>query len=686
MANTSDYNNKVRYNKGIQQYNNSVKIVDSVTGQIVEILHIGDSTRVARNKDKLDRDEAIQHKTTIKSNLLGQFIGYDKTKKYLNASSCVNALGTNISNYIKMKLETTGDKELDLGAVNDDIVKEDLRFKNYIKTGTDLDKSYKASDGIQRLASNMGIGLGECTVMNPSFQFNKRDDVRTNPIYTKIGRVYSSQVMRNWPVVLFQPGRLKYNNGFFKMLGLGSGAGVTEALIRTGGEGLGGKLASLFSVITDAVGVVGTCASAIFGGSRVCQFKQNINLYNQYFRFLAMDLAAMMGLFDGAKYNGSTTDLNLTHVLSTTSLSRNGNEAGLGTYLYNQYIPFRCTKGVVGSESFSNATTTNPLMEQMNDQAESNSEESQGTTDGNVLAAAGQKIKNGLLNIAGKFSEQAMILSGRGRITLPDVFSSSSFSRSFSCNFTFHSPYGDNMSIFENCYIPFLMLLAMGIPRQTGKLSYTSPFAVRVFIKNHIMINYGMIESISVTRGGDSNDWTPSGYPKTLSVSVSIKDMEPNVTLPLASRGPLRMGLEAMFPSTGMSEYLASLGGLSLDEMSRITGPTFRRAKSMFMGGWTAKMNIDNMTSTVLNNNFMANIAGMFTSVDIDRYNKLGDVTGMQYTKNDIKISQGYPGSIVHSISVTGTKERYGDFHVENAAEKAGIEAIIKDMDDTIYP
>ena len=178
------------------------------------------------------------------------------------------------------------------------------------------------------------------------------------------------------------------------------------------------------------------------------------------------------------------------------------------------------------------------------------------------------------------------------------------------------------MSIFENLYIPFLTLLAFSAPRQIGKMSYTSPFALQVNVKNHVFIPTAMVESLSVTRGQDSNDWTPSGYPKTLSVELTIKDCEPNIALPLASRGPIRSAMEIMFPATGISEYLMSLGGLTLRDMNLFSGSRIDRAKQMFFATWNSKLDWDNISSSIMNTSWLQNITNLVITTDKDAINQ----------------------------------------------------------------
>ena len=686
----------LNYDLGLQ----NISIIDTETGKPIDITSVSDSFRFARNKS----DGTVYNKYNMDSNLLAAFI--EDPEEGLNSISCVEALGLYTTSYINDKL--TGKDSVLQKSFNEDPTKLDitpdlednLTFKTYLKGGPFVrnydnspvddtkisDSNYESTEKYKRLAPHLGIGLGEATILNPQFQFNKRDDPRTNPVYTKIGRIYSSEVMNNWPIVLFQPGRIKYHTGFAKMLGLGSGAGMNETLIRTGGEGLLGVLSKLWTGVTDIVGVVGSIGSAIFGGNKVIEFRQARNLFKQYVEFLWKDLATIMGLYTDNGYCGSIKDLDLNKVIPTNIMNAEG---GSGVNVLNdQFISFRCSKDIIGSETFSNSTESNPLMESMNATAAQNDEANPngGETGLGAVTAGVKKLG---LKMASSFSEQAAVLSGKGRITLPDVFSSSSFSRSFTCSFKFHYPYGDPMGKFENLDIPFLTLLTMSAPRQIGKMSYTSPFAVRVFVKNKIMINYGMVESLSVTRGGDGNDWGPDGFPKTLTVDMNIKDMEPNISLPLASRGPVRMALESMFPSCGISEYLATLGGLSLDDMTHnFRKSHFKRAGMMFVNAWKAKLDPSNIVSSVANTRAVSNIIGLFSSVDLDTYNSLGDFTkenAEQTLKNTANVKFAAPAFAYHAVNRSGG-DGYNEIAREHKAENAALSVVSDEFENSNYP
>ena len=629
-TNTPLTSEKMNTNKIYNDDLMDVKVIDSATGKPIDIPYLQDSIRISNREEALDRYKSTIYTKTIPNNMLNEFLV--SKKDTLNARSCIEALGMYCTERIKSQITTLGTKQEPYNQLDDNTVINNLNFTNYIKgglanrnvnTGKDNAAAEKdETDGMYtRLAGNLGIGLGESTVLNPTFQYNKRDDVRTNPLCTKIGRVYSSSIMNNWPIVMFQPGRLKYNTGFMNLLGAFGGAGIADSYIRSGGEGISGVISGAFMVATDIVGLIGTVGSAIFGSDKMVEFKQAINLYNKYLNNLLSQMASFMGLIkrdynDEEHYVGSISNLDITHILPTLHMS-----GGPTRYLINQFLPFRIQKGMIGSETFSNSTETNPLQEELNSAATENSDE------GAAQNSLFKTVKKFALGALGAISDKYAVMSGQGRIALPDIYSSSSFSRSFTCSFQFHYPYGDPMGKFENIFLQMIMLLVLGLPRQTGRLTYTTPFATRVFVKNHIWISYGMIESISVTRGNDINDWGPDGLPKTVKVDVTIKDMEPNISLPLGARGPLGMSLETMFPSSGLTEYFMSIAGASLDSLTH----AFRKdhlvnTVSVFNTSWSNFWNRDAAMAAISNNPMISQVMSLFTSIDLNALNQTGDI------------------------------------------------------------
>lgn len=547
-----------------------------------------------------------------------------------------------------------------------------------------------STNGSTRTTTGLGLALGERHVLNPQPQFNKHDDPRTNPYRCKIGRVYAEQIMNNWPVSIWEPGNIKYRLGFFKLMGIGGGAGENESLIRNSDAGVGVMrvLKKVLTLAVFALSVPVYAAGKLMGAGKIVSFVPAPRLFNKYMSGSLNMLAANMGLLvqggrgNGPKflynYNGAIPDLNWFDTLPAINMNQDQ---------YLRFICLRCSNDIECTETFNNEIRQNPLMEQLNAASqESEDEANSGNTGLNIIksaisgASSGAQsggIKGGIfggitglgkgllgsfdmMSFLGNFSEQALVMSGKARITLPQVWSESSFTRTINFNFKFHSPYGNKLSIFENTYYPFLFLFNCATPRQTGKLSYVSPFYVRIGMRSRFQLDYGIITNLQVTRGGEINDWTPDGFPKTLNVSVSVQDMTPNVTLSLGTTGIIKGALETMFPTSGMAEYFQSLGGLSMTDMS--IKNRFKRTIEFTGSRFNAKFKLSNLTANFWNNKIVYSIWSLFNAVDVDELHR--DPGSGLSTNSAIKRDSGTADKIDDNV-YNFTNQTTSDFEKE---------------------
>ncbi len=206
------------------------------------------------------------------------------------------------------------------------------------------------------------------------------------------------------------------------------------------------------------------------------------------------------------------------------------------------YIPFLLSSDISVSETWSNSTEEHPLMGQINEAAQKNyTQNAEGGANvisslqsggfsgltGAVLDWTKSKAASAVLSTA-PVAELAAVQSGVGRISLPEIWSGSSFDRSYSLTFKFYSPYGDKLSVFENVMIPTLCLLAMAAPKQVGNNSFMSPFLIRAYAVGLFACNYGMVTSLTLTKGNDKNDMTIDGLSKMITATLVIKDLIPD--------------------------------------------------------------------------------------------------------------------------------------------------------------
>jgi len=235
------------------------------------------------------------------------------------------------------------------------------------------------------------------------------------------------------------------------------------------------------------------------------------------------------------------------------------------------YIPFLVYSNSSVSESISNQVDTNPFSASMNSNAEETEKKKHGSADDMSKEGIQDKVA-GMINKFKKTlwsagnGDNLVVLSGDGRMNLPDVWTNSSFNRSYSMQFKFESPYGDDLSVFENVVVPFALLLIMATPRQIGKVSYTSPFMVRVHSKGWFSIPMGIIESMSITRSRVKNSVTASGHSRSIEVSLTIKDLSPMMMLGL-NMGSFSKPYNA---NVGFQQYLSTIGALSISDTKSI--------------------------------------------------------------------------------------------------------------------
>lgn len=299
--------------------------------------------------------------------------------------------------------------------------------------------------------------------------------------------------------------------------------------------------------------------------------------------------------FQRFPYLGKKESLDVRSILPTMngkntgpSVRTDGIAVPFRFYNTDCYIPFGLSKAVNVSESFSNDTQENPITAQVNSTGQNNQQQFMvGQVPSDVLGGFDQIIdgaKNGGFEgaaaalgkatlgkhftqlksfMTGQMSgELGMVQSGNSRLILPEIWVDSSFDRQYSLSFKLFSPYGNRLSIFENTIVPMLFLIAMSAPRQVGESSYTTPFYVKAFSKGLFSTSLGMVSSLSINKSEGRNDMTQDGFHRTLSVSMTIKDLLPRLTMSMDA------GVWGILSNKndGFREYLAMIAGVDLDK------------------------------------------------------------------------------------------------------------------------
>lgn len=138
------------------------------------------------------------------------------------------------------------------------------------------------------------------------------------------------------------------------------------------------------------------------------------------------------------------------------------------------------------------------------------------------------------------------------------------------------SPYGNAYSQLINIYLPLSAILAGALPRAAGNNTYTTPFYCSLFDRGRQTIQFGMFESLSITRGTSNLAFTKEGQANAVEIDFSIANLDEIMTVDVATGGmyeTLRdiIHLRPLGNIGTLDDYLNTLSGLSVyDQIYRI--------------------------------------------------------------------------------------------------------------------
>jgi len=236
------------------------------------------------------------------------------------------------------------------------------------------------------------------------------------------------------------------------------------------------------------------------------------------------------------------------------------------------FIGFRIDKGMGGSESFSNSTGESQIAQIANEKYQAgknanfetmNNQIGTGTISSVIEGAisAAKSVIEGVANMVG-LDPLASVATGAARINIPEVWMSSSYSRSQNFSISCMSPYGDFESIFQSEYVPLACILAGALPRGTGQSSHSAPFVCQAYCRGIFASPLCMIESLEITRGADQFGMNNARLPLKLSMNVTLKDLSPVMYMTMGGDRGL---MNAIFGTDdNFAEYMMTLSGMGL--------------------------------------------------------------------------------------------------------------------------
>lgn len=207
-------------------------------------------------------------------------------------------------------------------------------------------------------------------------------------------------------------------------------------------------------------------------------------------------------------------------------------------------------------------------------------DESIGSAISNALTGTGLS-ETPLGRLFTNLSEGVGVIIGGNNFDVPEMWSDSDRQISHSLTVKLISPYGDPESIFLYVLQPLAQILAFSLPRQFSVNSYTSPFIIQAFSKGQFNIQFGIVDSLTITRGGNGKEsHTIHNIPTELDVTISIKDMYEKVALSneyliddgffnKVTGGILDLGFRKaatlIFNNIGLLDFCASYCGYNLN-------------------------------------------------------------------------------------------------------------------------
>lgn len=180
---------------------------------------------------------------------------------------------------------------------------------------------------------------------------------------------------------------------------------------------------------------------------------------------------------------------------------------------------------------------------------------------GDLLGKAQETLKSGeSRNGSGILQSVVKNLStmmAGGKMIFPEIWSDSSFGRSYNITIKLDSPDCDKVSIYLNIIVPLIHILGLVLPRSVGDNSYISPYLVRAFYKSMFHIDMGIITGCDVVKG-DQGAWTQDGLPTQVTVQLTIKDLYSVMSQALNN------GTTDILTNPTQLDYLANLCGINI--------------------------------------------------------------------------------------------------------------------------
>lgn len=409
--------------------------------------------------------------------------------------------------------------------------------------------------------ADLRVGTNDSYTLGKDMDF----DLSKSPLTDNksIGVKYREKILSRMPFCIFMPGLVDFMPNY----SIAEKEKMTAEIINAS-DAYGGNLKDLMDS----------------GRSSYYGFYPAYSLYYRYVDSICQMAAVFMGLGDVKIPSGDgQVSLQNYHWQNLAADQISDSVFYRGSILY-----YLNTENQI-SENFSNATTQSQLANKTNAVSDSARELmflSNTSSDiigtlmnglGSVGAGIGgitTEIQNKLKQKMGNSMQSSKgvinaLLNGIGntmtgaKMTFPELWQDSQFSRDFSITVKFSSPDNDPLSVYLNIIVPLIHTICLAAPKYTGPTTYTAPFLVRAFYQGFFNINMGIITDLSINKGNEGA-WTYDNIPTTVELRITIKDL---FATNFMSMGQNENNLEVnLLSNQPFVDYIANMCGINIDE------------------------------------------------------------------------------------------------------------------------
>lgn len=451
--------------------------------------------------------------------------------------------------------------DIEVLETTDTVTREEDRYKsstNIVETAPDSMFDFD----IEEVSDSDFVQINNVAgVFGLPYQFLPNTDPRLSGSSTAdhLGYEYAEKIITRIPLLFIAPGK----PAFMKKYSDSAKESILNQLFSAGGNGSDG--ASLTNLMEDS--------------GRYYTFEYDQARYYQFVNPMCRIAARYMEVQD-VSIGGQNLDSVNWETFTKSRIQ------SLGDFGDFSSIPFYMDADTSISESFSNSTTQSMIASTVNNISDMGREINfllgyggsaldiinRNADVAEAIDAAQSKIKEliGGNNFISNLANHLTTVAAGGRLIFPEIWSDSSFARSYTCRFKFVAPDPSNLSVYLNVIVPLLHLLGLVAPQsvEDNPNGYTSPFLVRAIYKGVFNVDMGIITDMSVSKGAECQ-WTPNGVPTSIEVSLSIKDLYQVLSITPTTSSNFQYDT---MNNTALMDYIANLCGINMykPEVSRL--------------------------------------------------------------------------------------------------------------------